>query len=129
MSDNLKIAQDIQTKFRFYFVGLVFTLLAATIQTSDFKDISVLIITMELLSWVALTISGLTGLSYLEDSPGILKHHHAMDANEGNDDLVEKIKKSYISLDKLMSFRYQISKHTFTFGIVFLVISRAIQGL
>ncbi|MFC5571576.1 hypothetical protein ACFPN1_16090 [Lysobacter yangpyeongensis] len=65
---QLEVAERLQSQFRYYFVALVFTLLAASIQTAKFGSSSVQTIS-ELAGWVLFAISGLVALSYLEWEP------------------------------------------------------------
>jgi hypothetical protein len=62
------LAQQSREKFLFYFVGLVFTLLAASIQSAKFSAYVAANIA-ELFSWVALLLSGIVTLSYLDREP------------------------------------------------------------
>jgi len=71
MSDNERtVAHQSQEKFQFYGVALVFTILGLSIQTATF-DGHVAARICELLSWLTLLISGLSGLSHLEWNPAI----------------------------------------------------------
>jgi hypothetical protein len=71
MSDKeYEIAHQSQEKFQFYAVALVFTILGLSIQTASF-DGHVAAKICELLSWLLLLISGLSGLSHIEWSPVI----------------------------------------------------------
>lgn len=62
------IAQKTQEKFEFYIISLVFTLLALSIQTAKFGS-SVTADIFELSGWVALLISGISGLWRMEFIP------------------------------------------------------------
>lgn len=67
-ANEFSIAQKMQGQFRFYVVSLIFTLLAASVQTaklgrSSFEDVT------EILAWISLLISGLAGLWYIEWEP------------------------------------------------------------
>jgi hypothetical protein len=63
-------AQRIQEKFYFYLVGLAFTILGLSIQTSKLGEF-VLSDVFELLGWISLMISGIVGLLRLEWEPYI----------------------------------------------------------
>ena len=58
-------AMHAEQKFRFYFLSLIFTLLALSVQTAEFGR-SILEDILELGGWVALLTSGLVALSTLE---------------------------------------------------------------
>jgi hypothetical protein len=78
MKSEREIALDAQEKFEFYLIGLVFTLLALSIQTSKFGQSSIGDL-LELLGWIALLISGLAGLSRLEYIPEIREKYASHD--------------------------------------------------
>lgn len=65
-----EVAQQSQEKFEFYLVGLVFTLLALSIQTAKFGQ-SNFSNNLELFSWISLAVSGFSGLWRLEYIPVI----------------------------------------------------------
>jgi len=69
-SSEREVAQRSQEKFEFYLVGLIFTLLALSIQTAKFGQSNLLDI-CELSGWVSLVVSGLSGLWRLEYIPVI----------------------------------------------------------
>ncbi|WP_144898059.1 hypothetical protein [Luteimonas cucumeris] len=68
MIKQLEAAERLQSQFRYYFVALVFTLLAASIQTAKFDSSSVRTIS-ELAGWALFAVSGFVALSYLEWEP------------------------------------------------------------
>ncbi len=70
VTKQFEAAERMQSRFRFYFASLVFTLLAASIQTAKFGHSRVLA-TAELLGWFFFAIAGLAALSYLEWEPRI----------------------------------------------------------
>ena len=69
MSDKIfeeaKIAIEYQQKFLFYLLGLTFTILALSIQTSSFGKFYFADLA-ELSAWLCLLVSGLLGLSRIE---------------------------------------------------------------
>ena len=69
---NIEIAQRLQERFEAYWLGLIFTLLALSVQTAKF-GVAVPADVMELLSWVLLLIAGLAGLSRFEWIPEIYR--------------------------------------------------------
>lgn len=68
--EELKVAHQSQEKFQFYAVALVFTILGLSVQTASF-DGHIAARICELLAWLFLLISGLSGLSHLEWNPVI----------------------------------------------------------
>lgn len=71
--DLLVHAKDLEAKFQLYVISLIFTLLAASIQTADLGQSTVQDST-EILAWLLLLLSGLLALSYAEWSPVIHRH-------------------------------------------------------
>ena len=69
---NLKFAQEYQGKFELYLVSLSFTLLALSIQTAKLGTNTIVDI-MEVVGWMLLLVSGLTGLSKIENVPVTIK--------------------------------------------------------
>ena len=64
-TEEVKYARDLEAKLRFYMVALIFTILAASIQTATFGR-SYVEDTLELAGWLALAIAGFSGLSLLD---------------------------------------------------------------
>jgi hypothetical protein len=62
---NERIAIELQNKYHYYFMGLTFTVLALSIQTAKFGK-SGIANGLELVGWVSLLVSALTGLSFFE---------------------------------------------------------------
>ena len=73
-----EISIRVQEKFEFYFLSLTFVILGLSIQTSEF-GFSLLSDGFELLGWISLFISCLTGLSRMEWVP--LIHNTAHEQN------------------------------------------------
>ena len=67
-STNFSVAQKLQGQFRFYVVSLIFTLLAASVQTAKLNQSNFETI-IELAAWLALLLSGLAALWYIEWEP------------------------------------------------------------
>jgi hypothetical protein len=65
-------AEDLQLKVQLYFVGLIFTLLGASIQTASFIPLPWYKF-LEIAAWCCLLLAGLLGLSFLEWAPIIHK--------------------------------------------------------
>ena len=66
VSDQAKIGSQFQSRLEFYFffLGLTFTILALSIQTSNLTT-NPFVTIFELMSWVSLLVAGLIGLSRL----------------------------------------------------------------
>jgi hypothetical protein len=62
-----QVAQKTQEQFQFYLLALAFTILAASIQTAKFGA-SIWADGLELSGWIALILSGLSGLLHIESS-------------------------------------------------------------
>jgi hypothetical protein len=67
VNPNLEIAVQVQQKFDFYFLALVFTILGLTVQTSTITGKYQCF--FEIASWILLLASGLAGLSRLAWRP------------------------------------------------------------
>ncbi len=80
-----EIAIRQQEKFEFYLVALAFTLLALSIQSADFEG-PVIARALEIVGWVSLLASGLSGLSYLEWLPVLRVHAVKKDDLDSNAD-------------------------------------------
>ncbi len=118
-------ALEIQTKFAFYLVALVFTILALGVETTKF-DVSILHFVIELCSWSALLISGLSGLRRIEIIPRLI----SIGGTETNTKEGKKLKKEAIdSKQSTMLIFYKVHVWAFVIGIILLIISRAYQGL
>ena len=61
-------SRQLQEKFEFYLLALVFTILGLAIQTAKFGNADIAD-SLELLGWLLLLVSGITGLSRLEWLP------------------------------------------------------------
>jgi hypothetical protein len=69
---NIEIAIQYQEKFEFYIVGLTFTILGLSVQTAKFTGSS-FAQAAELLSWICLFITGIGGLSRIQNTPQLYK--------------------------------------------------------
>ena len=69
---DIEAGQRVQERIQFYFLTLTFTLLALSIQTSSFSN-NPIQIKSELLGWLFLFISGLTGLHRMSEIPKYFK--------------------------------------------------------
>lgn len=121
MSNN-QIATEVQIKFAFYFVALVFTVLALAVQTAKF-GVSAVADISELVAWAALLISGVAGLSRLELMPFL----YGVDAMEAETDENKKAKRSALGkLQESCTFRFAIHKYLFVFGLLCLIVARGL---
>jgi hypothetical protein len=73
LDENLEHAIQVQQKFEFYFLALVFTVLGLSIQTSQFS--SRLQSVFEVTAWISFLVSGLAGLSRMEWTPVFYARH------------------------------------------------------
>lgn len=89
---NAQIAADIQSKFEFYFIGLIFTLLGFAIQTAKPSQIQSVAI-CEIMSWLTLLAAGLIAMKRIVWSP-IVMHGFAA------------INRTNIEIDQIDSNRY-----------------------
>jgi len=71
-TSNLDISRRIQEKFEFYFLSLTFIILGLSIQTSEFGTY-IISDSLELLAWISLFISGMSGLSRMRWVPSLYK--------------------------------------------------------
>lgn len=73
MTGNSPVTPDsVLEKFEFFFLGLTFTLLGASIQTADFANSSSVSVIAEIIGWAGLALSGLVGLSKIEYLPVLI---------------------------------------------------------
>ncbi|MDA0687188.1 MAG: hypothetical protein O2948_00980 [Proteobacteria bacterium] len=127
MSTHIEIAGEYQSKFRFYFVGLTFTLLAASIQTAGLSEMRGINAIIELFGWVSLLASGLAGLSYLEFTPVVYRHIDAIENSSGENK--KQLEDQLKGIQSKNSIRYALGKYGFGLGLLCIVVSRAMHGL
>ena len=70
----IAIAQRLQERFETYWLGLIFTLLALSIQSARFGAVPLADLA-EVLAWLLLLVAGLVGLSRFEYIPEIYRLH------------------------------------------------------
>src|SRR5947207_2547287 len=73
--NNAAIGRQLRERFETYLLGLIFTLLALSIQTARF-GVSPIADLLELLGWILLLVSGLSGLSRSEWLPVLYFYAH-----------------------------------------------------
>lgn len=129
MKDDLEIAAEYQSKFRFYFVALVFTFLAASVQSAPLAKMTTCNSAVELLGWVSLLISGLASLSFLEFSAVIHGHNHTIKNTDTSEERKTIIAEVLEGIESMSSIKYKIAKSAFVIGLVAVMVSRGINGL
>jgi hypothetical protein len=157
MDRNNEHAILTQQKFEFYLLGLVFTILGLSVQTSQFS--SGVQSVFEITAWSALLVSGLAGLSRIEWIPVFYGLHSDQeteesfvhDAGQGRPVMsksgellqpadtqqrIETVKQRVAERTERMSrierqhmAKYAIHKRLFVAGLVLLIASRAINLL
>ena len=128
MKTNIEVAGEYESKFRFYFVALVFTLLAASVQSAPLSEMLCANKIIEIIGWSLLLICGLSSLSFLEFSSVIYKNR-AIAENSENDETTRNISKEVAQeTNDRSSIKYSISKWSFVIGLILIIISRATHG-
>lgn len=82
----------VMEKYEFYFLGLTFTLLAASIQTVDFGEYSKANSLIELAGWLAFGVSGVIGLSKIEYLSSLIAVRNNKDQNAEYASQLKKVK-------------------------------------
>jgi hypothetical protein len=72
MAEGTVSPHSVLEKYEFYFLGLTFTLLGASIQTANLTAHSSISIVAEIVGWLSLVTSGLVGLSKIEYLPVLI---------------------------------------------------------
>lgn len=127
MNTHTDIASEYQSKFRFYFVALVFTLLAASIQTADLSHMRTSNQVLELIGWVLLLVSGLCSLSFLEFTPVVYRHFDAINNSSG--EAKKEFQAQLKKIQDINSVQYATAKYSFVAGLALIIISRGAHGL
>jgi hypothetical protein len=85
---------SILEKFEFYFLGLTFTLLGAAIQTAALAGHSHASVFAEIIGWAGLALSGLIGLSKVENLSVVIYLRNRKNEFENHKDQLEKARAS-----------------------------------
>jgi hypothetical protein len=89
MPTERELAHQTQEKFQFYVLGLIFTLLAASVQTAKF-GVSSTATSLELFGWAALLIAGVVLMWRVEwDSPIRMLHTKLAEAEHEQAQLIQ----------------------------------------
>jgi hypothetical protein len=133
-----QLAQRMQERFGFYFLSLVFALLALSVQTSEFGR-STLEDIFELGGWIALLTAGLVGLWRMEWEPllrlklGIRdEYQQAQPVNESlvhHDDALRYLNPLIEKLEGPHKIKYRVAKYAFILGVVLVLASRSAQAI
>ena len=128
MKTDTEVAGEYESKFRFYFVALVFTLLAASVQSAPLSEMLCVNKIVEIIGWSLLLICGLSSLSFLEFSSVIYKNR-AISKNQENDEVTRSNSKEVAQeISSTSSVKYFIAKWSFVFGLILIIVSRATHG-
>lgn len=90
---NQRIAVEIQTKFEFWLVGLIFAVLALAVQTATFTGGEVGQL-CELAAWIALLLAGLMGIWRLEWTPPL---YHMASRKSRGEAILSEVRKQRLS--------------------------------
>lgn len=154
---NLKIAIELSQKYDFYFLALVFTVLALSVQTAEVIN-EYYQYFYEIGAWTLFSISGLAGLSRLEWLPNAYIHYSSSEIEKNNlkavkngnimnekgetwpseslskaennlERQIKKREKEIGRIERSSLIKYRWHKWCFILGIFSLIISRAIFQL
>ena len=120
MADVEAKAMDIQEKYELYLVSLTFTLLALSVQSASFGTHPIGD-AFELLGWLLLLISGITGLLRLEQVPVVLRYYAA---KEQQKDVIEE---QLAKVEARISSRKSL--WCFVSGLTLVILARSIAPL
>ena len=87
---NIEYAAKIASKFEFYLISLIFTILALAIQSSSFTKVYYQLY-FEYGSWICLLASGFIGLSRMEFIPVLYRAHSQISDVEIKKNDLEKV--------------------------------------
>ncbi len=120
MTETEKIANDIQAKYELYLTSLTFTILALSVQYASF-GIHLFVDILQIVSWILLLISVISGLRRLGYVPVILHYHAAKEQQLAIDE--NHLLKVQSIVDSRMYW------YCFVFGLIILVIAKSIVPL
>ncbi len=129
MKNDIEAGIEYQSKFRFYFVALVFTLLAAAVQSAPLAEMRNFSATCEVLAWFCFLVSGVSALSFLEKSPLIYQHRDALKRYDFSNKDRSEIEGQLKSIEDSGTVKYSLAKYGFLAGLLLEVASRASHGL
>lgn len=125
---DVEVAAEYESKFRFYFVALVFTFLAASVQSAPIAEMQGTNRIIELFGWSSLLICGLFSLSFLESSSVIYKNR-AIAKSQQYDEATRSLSNEVAQeISNKNSVKYNIAKWSFVLGLILIIISRATYG-
>ncbi len=128
MKTSTEIASEYESKFRFYFVALVFTLLAASLQSAPLSEMQCINKVLEVSGWSLLLICGLSSLSFLEFSSIIYKNRGIAENNNNSEEIRALSAEVSHETSARSSVKYFIAKWSFVIGLVLIIASRAAHG-
>lgn len=145
--EHFRQARELQNRFDYYFVGLIFTLLAASVQTVRWSDNN-LSTTIELMGWAFLASAGIFGLRRMEESSRF--YYYAADLSRESEarnalfsskvfvppgllnEAGAKVQELEKRLKMIQDSTYRdsrVSRFCFVFGFVAVLVRRAIEGV
>jgi hypothetical protein len=125
--DNQDVGIELQNKFAFYLVALIFTILALSVETADFNGEKITD-SAEILAWLFLLTSGLSGLRRLEIIPTIYRLASINPQGQGNE-AKEKYDKDMQQKQDSAQNWYVAHKILFVLGLLSLFVSRGYEPI